>query len=201
MLGLGGAVWVVLMANWWLALSSSGTPPSFVLYLHDRAQHARLPRAVRSLPNPVSDNAESLAAGGRTFATRCARCHSLDGSGETALGRALYPPPRDLRSLRTQSLTDGELFYILRHGIRYSGMPAWGSEALDDTDLWETVHFIRRLPTISRADLEPLERFEPVSRQSTGLGAGRGVGAGGGGHRSSDGNVGGHPGPLERVRS
>lgn len=202
LLGLGATACVMLMATWWLALSSRGTPPSFVLYLHDRAQRARLPRAVRSLPNPVRGNAESLAAGGRTFATQCARCHSLDGSGETGLGPRLHPPPRDLRSDRTQSLTDGELFYIVRHGIRYRGMPAWGSEALADTDLWETVHFVRRLPTISRAELEPLERFGPAGEQATGSDAGRGVDGGGRRGRLSVGKLSrGQPGSLERLRS
>src|SRR5262249_3727287 len=73
---------------------------------------------------------------------------------------------------RTQSLSDGELFYIIQNGVRFTGMPAWGSdpaeheghgESHDQKDNWELVQFIRHLPKITRDELEEMARLSPQS--------------------------------------
>ena len=56
-----------------------------------------------------------------------------------------------MRERETQDLTDGELFYIIKNGIRFTGMPGWGGE---DEDNWKLVLFIRRLPQLSPKELE-----------------------------------------------
>src|SRR2546429_9187868 len=58
------------------------------------------------------------------FADHCAVCHANDGGGQTMIGSGLYPKPPDLRLAETQSLTDGELFWIIENGVRFTGMPA-----------------------------------------------------------------------------
>jgi hypothetical protein len=75
-----------------------------------------------------------------------------------------------MRKDGTQSLSDGELFYIIQNGVRFTGMPAWGSdpeesdgESHDEDDNWELVHFIRHLPKIARAELDEMERLNPKS--------------------------------------
>ena len=78
---------------------------------------------------------------------------------------SLYPKAPDMREAKTQSLTDGELFYIITNGIRLTGMPAWGSgDADDDRGSWALVHFIRHLPSITGDELEQMRRLNPVSR-------------------------------------
>ena len=96
------------------------------------------------------------------YADHCAACHANDGSGDTEIGRGLYPKVPDMRGIETQSLSDGELFSIIEHGIRLTGMPAWGTGTPDgERDSWGLVHFVRRLPKLSSDDIERMEGLNP----------------------------------------
>ena len=70
---------------------------------------------------------ENVRKGLEHFADHCATCHANDGSGNTTIGKNLFPPAPDMRLAATQDLTDGELFYIIEEGVRFTGMPAWSS--------------------------------------------------------------------------
>ncbi|HEX2711678.1 MAG TPA: cytochrome c, partial [Candidatus Acidoferrales bacterium] len=87
----------------------------------------------------------------------CATCHALDGNGNTVIGRNLYPRVPDLRDAVTQGLSDGELYYIISHGVRFTGMPAWGSEH-SPGETWQLVSFIRRLPSLSPDELKLMKQ-------------------------------------------
>lgn len=121
-----------------------------------------IPRADRQRANPVAATPEIIAAGMAHYADHCAACHANDGSGETQIGLGLYPKPPDMRLADTQSLTDGELFYIIENGIRLTGMPAWSTgtpEGAEET--WHLVHFIRELPRLTSAQIEQMEALNP----------------------------------------
>ena len=122
------------------------------------------PEAVRRMPNPVPTRPEVLARARAHFADHCASCHGNDGSGRTPMGRRLYPRAPDMRSGETQRLTDGEVFSIIRNGIRLTGMPAWGDGTpTEDVGTWELVHFIRHLPKLTPAELAEMESLNPKS--------------------------------------
>jgi mono/diheme cytochrome c family protein len=122
------------------------------------------PRSVRNQPNPVEPTAAALEGALDHWADHCAACHANDGSGNTEMGRSFYPPSPDMRAPRTQSLTDGELFSIIENGIRLTGMPAWGTGTPDgERESWALVHFIRRLPNLTAADIERMESLNPQS--------------------------------------
>ena len=91
-----------------------------------RRTYLATPRAVRGRSNPVEANDAVFNEGLEHFADHCATCHGNDGSGDTAIGRNLYPRAPDMRTSRTQDLSDGELFSIIENGVRLTGMPAWG---------------------------------------------------------------------------
>jgi mono/diheme cytochrome c family protein len=123
-----------------------------------------IPRMVRDRPNPVAFSPEVLADGLAHYADHCASCHGTNGDGNTEMGRGLFPKPPDMRLATTQQLTDGELFYIIEHGVRFTGMPGWstGTESGENAS-WRLVHFIRRLPQLTTEDLERLETLMPRS--------------------------------------
>jgi len=98
------------------------------------------------------------------FADHCAICHANDGSGNTTIGRNLYPKAPDMRLTPTQNLTDGEIYYIVHNGIRLSGMPAWGEAHGKDEDSWRLVLFIRHLPKLTPEEEKDMERYNPQSR-------------------------------------
>jgi mono/diheme cytochrome c family protein len=131
----------------------------------------RLARAVRSFamsgrdrsrPNPVARSEEAVLAGLEHFADHCAVCHDNDGSGMTDFGQGMFPPAPDLRSESTQEMTDGEIFYIIENGVRFTGMPAFATGTRDgEEESWKLVHFIRRLPRLSETELERMKELNP----------------------------------------
>src|SRR5687768_1055261 len=121
-----------------------------------------VPRNDRDRQNPVPATAEMIAAGRAHYADHCAACHANDGSGETRIGLGLYPKPPDMRQAATQSLTDGELFYIIENGVRLTGMPAWSTGTPEGEEAsWHLVHFIRRLPKLTAEEIEEMEGLNP----------------------------------------
>jgi mono/diheme cytochrome c family protein len=124
------------------------------------------PATYKGMQNPVTATEENFAAAREHFADHCASCHGNDGSGNTEMGKALYPKAPDMRLPRTQDLSDGELFYIIENGVMLTGMPGWSTGTVEgERASWELVHFIRRLSKLTAADLAEMERFNPVSRQ------------------------------------
>lgn len=129
----------------------AGTLRNFAVRWH--AQH---------FENPVPKTDEGLAEGRAHFADHCASCHANDGSGNTEMGRGLYPRAPDMRLPATQDLADHQLFYIIENGIRLTGMPAWGTGTRESEDAsWQLVHFIRHLPNVTAAEIEDMEAMNP----------------------------------------
>jgi mono/diheme cytochrome c family protein len=123
------------------------------------------PPTYKGLKNPVTATDDNFASAREHFADHCASCHANDGSGNTEIGRSLYPKAPDMRMTRTQQLTDGELFYIIENGVRLTGMPGWGTGTPEgEKASWELVHFIRRLPKLTEDDVAAMQSFNPVSR-------------------------------------
>lgn len=120
------------------------------------------PSAERNRSNPVQATPEVIGEALEHYADHCASCHANDGSGDTPLGRGLYPRVPDMRVAPTQTLTDGELFSIIEHGIRLTGMPAWGDGTPEgERQSWGLVHFIRRLPRLTDAEIERMQLLNP----------------------------------------
>jgi mono/diheme cytochrome c family protein len=160
-LTLAGALCVVLVRH---GFSARARPLAAEEFLARRLRWLATPAGVRNLRNPVTATPENLRDGRIHFADHCASCHGNDGSGETAVGRNLYPKAPDMRKVETQKLTDGELFYIIKNGIRFTGMPAWGTgTAQDDESSWKLVHFIRQLPKQTPDEIDEMRRYNPRS--------------------------------------
>ena len=121
------------------------------------------PRGARTAGNPVSFSSDVWAESRAHFADHCASCHGNDGSGQTEIGRNLYPKAPDMRSQDTQELTDGELYWIIENGVRLTGMPAWGKGGSNDLDTWKLVHFIRRLNDLTPEQLKEMAALNPRS--------------------------------------
>ena len=130
------------------------------------ARGLAIPGEVRARTNPLASSTDALAPGLEHFAKFCTMCHANDGSGrKTAIGNGLYPKPPDLRAAATQDLTDGELFYIIENGVRFTGMPAFGTgqpNPAGEKQVWQLVYFIRHLPRITPAELAWMEGINPL---------------------------------------
>ena len=68
-----------------------------------------------------------------------------------------------MRRAPTQQLTDGQLYYIIKNGVRLTGMPAWGEAGEDDRESWELVAFIRHLPSLTAKEEREMRSLNPKS--------------------------------------
>ncbi len=124
-----------------------------------------VPRRAKSLVNPVYPSPETFADARAHFADHCATCHANDGSGKTSIGQNVYPKAPDLRLSDTQSMSDGEIFFVIHNGIRFTGMPAFGNgNPEEDFDSWKLVRFIRHLPNLTAVELEEMKGLNPKTK-------------------------------------
>jgi mono/diheme cytochrome c family protein len=157
---MGILAWSVLARG----TSARDEPSQLETVVARRLRQWAIPAHARHARSPVPASADVVAEGRAHFADHCAVCHANDGSGRSEFGPGLYPKPPDLRQSPTQSMTDGEICYIIHNGIRFTGMPAFGSGPPDqDVDSWKLVHFIRHLPAITPSELQQMERLNPKS--------------------------------------
>jgi mono/diheme cytochrome c family protein len=143
-------------------LSAKAAPTRMETAVARRVRLLVIPTDARALTNPAAASAETLREGMLHFADHCATCHANDGSGDTLYGRGLYPKPPDLRLAVTQELSDGELFWIIENGIRFTGMPGFSSHTKPEAS-WKLVRFIRHLPQLTPAERLEMERNNPKS--------------------------------------
>jgi predicted CXXCH cytochrome family protein len=131
--------------------SASEEPSSLEKIVARTARNLAIPGGARHEKNPWEVTPKILQEAREHYIARCAICHANDGTGQSKIGRNLYPKVPDLRMPLTQNLTDGEIHNIIRNGVRLTGMPAWGNpHDEEEDDSWKLVLFIRdlRQPTI-----------------------------------------------------
>jgi mono/diheme cytochrome c family protein len=149
-------------------LSARDAPSRIEEWLAVSMRRWATPSGLRDAKSPVAITPQVLGEARAHWADHCAICHANDGSGETQIGKNLYPRAPDMRAERTQRLTDGELYSIIENGIRLTGMPAWGtSSSTDHEETWALVAFIRHLPRLSQEELEEMRRMNPRGPQES----------------------------------
>lgn len=95
-----------------------------------------------------------IAMGAEHYSEMCTDCHLAPGFSETEIRAGLYPKPPDLAKLRTRR-TPQQTFWIIKHGLKMTGMPAWGATH-DDRSVWAMVAFLQKLPELSAAEYKAL---------------------------------------------
>jgi len=159
LLALAGVVLSSLLGSY---PGARAEPSRIEIALARRLRSWSMPRSARNGKNPFTSSPGLLEESAHHFADHCASCHANDGSGATEMGRNLFPRVPDMRGPATQRLTDGELYYIIHNGVRWTGMPAWGNSE-NDPDSWKLVLFIRHLPQLAPEELRDMQRHNPKS--------------------------------------
>lgn len=143
-------------------LSARAKPGAVETAVARRLRALAVPGDYEKLKNPVLRNDESIRNGMAHFADHCATCHANNGDGDTDTGRSLFPPAPDMRLAATQDLSDGALFYIIEHGVRFTGMPAWGTGTTEgEESSWHLVNFIRHLPRLTAEEEQEMAAMNP----------------------------------------
>ena len=146
--------------------SAKPEPHPLEIVVARQIRHLAIPLEQRNAPNPIPLNPDVMKESLAHFADHCAACHANDGSGETPIGKHVYPKAPDLRLADTQSMSDGEMFWVIHNGIRFTAMPAWGEgDPAEDQDSWKLVHFIRHLPQVTSEELELMKALNPKTKK------------------------------------
>jgi thiosulfate dehydrogenase len=132
----------VLRAGFWPTAATS-QPPSWESRLASRALQASVERVAPAEPNPISANEENLLAGMKTFKNGCAGCHG-DADGPSRWGTTAFYPRVPQFAQEPPRLTEPQMFWIVKHGVRYTGMAAWDG-LLNDDETWKVVTFLSHL--------------------------------------------------------
>jgi len=147
--GLGALICgfvIAVVAITQFPLSALPEPGRLETVLATRVKHYLVHRnSGEVIPPAPADSRANTKEGERLFGTGCGACHGSSGHSPTDAGRWMYPRAADLTSRDTQSYTDQELFWIIKNGIRLSGMPAFGKVEPDE-HIWDLVFYVRTLP-------------------------------------------------------
>ncbi len=126
-------------------------------WLLETLRERSIARASAAIPVPDLSSPELLLSGGPDYNDMCAQCHLKPGVNKSDLSIGLYPSPPNLSLAldaheHTHDAGDAasaqRQFCIIKHGIKASGMPAWGPTH-DDQRIWAMVAFIQKLPTLT----------------------------------------------------
>ncbi len=160
--GLGAWLYWFVTAH---GFSARETPWAAEAFIARNVRRLAIPSGAKELENPIAPTPLNMAEARDHFADHCALCHANDGSGQTQINAGLYPPAPDMREEGTQKLTDGELLYIIKNGIRFTGMPGWGGEGEEN---WKLVLFIRHLPDLTPSEIELMREINGLETEQEG---------------------------------
>jgi mono/diheme cytochrome c family protein len=164
-LGTLGAVGWIGYQLFATGFSAKPEPHPLEIVVARQIRHLAIPLEQRNAQNPIPLNPDVIKESLAHFADHCATCHANDGSGQTPIGKNVYPKAPDLRLADTQSMSDGEIFWVIHNGIRFTAMPAWGDgDPAEDKASWKLVHFIRHLPKLTPKELERMKALNPKTK-------------------------------------
>jgi len=165
-LGIVGAFGWVGYQLFTTGFSAKTEPHALEVWMARQIRRLAIPIEKRNAQNPIPLSPDVMKESLAHFADHCATCHANDGSGQTPIGKNVYPKAPDLRLADTQSMSDGEIFWVIHHGIRFTAMPAWGEgDPAQDKASWKLVHFIRHLPQLTQDELDQMKALNPKTKK------------------------------------
>ena len=154
---IGGASLLVYAGIYNVAADIPHTQPIFWLMTTVRERSIAV-RAAGAVVPPDLGDPKRIAAGAGQYAEMCSGCHLAPGMKRTEISQGLYPRAPELR--RGSRLTPAEEFWVVKHGVKMTGMPAWGVTHNDEL-LWDVVAFLRKLPELTADQYQTLVKSAP----------------------------------------
>jgi thiosulfate dehydrogenase len=132
-----------------LPTRANSAPPKFEIHVAMSALDTSVDRHAPRLNSPVPPTDENLIEGMKVYTMNCALCHGGIDRQPSLLAHSFYPPPPNL-ILHPPDDPEWHVFYVIRNGVRYTGMPAW-DKALSEPDLWKVTAFLTRIDKLPPA--------------------------------------------------
>jgi mono/diheme cytochrome c family protein len=162
---VGGLVFAM---RGFMPTNADSTPPRLEYRIANAALDASMERRAPRVTNPVPPTDDNLIEGMKIYTMNCALCHGTLDNKPSLLANSFYPPPPQII---LHSLDDPEwhIYYAVRTGVRYTGMPAW-NKALSDPDIWRVTAFLSRIEKLPPGVQDYWKKAYSVSPQSPGQG-------------------------------
>jgi len=154
---IGAASLVIYAGIYNVAADIPHTQPVFWLMTTVRERSIAAGATDVVVPHDLADP-KRIASGAGQYAEMCSGCHLAPGMKRTEISRGLYPRAPELR--RGSLPTPAEDFWVVKHGLKMSGMPAWGVTHNDEI-LWDVVAFLRKLPELTPDQYQALVKSAP----------------------------------------
>ena len=132
-----------------LPTRANSAPPEMERHIAMSALDNSVERHAPRVNNPVPPTDENLIAGIKIYTMNCALCHGGIDRQPSALEKSFYPPPPSL-ILHPPDDPEWRVFYVIRTGVRYTGMPAW-DKTLSEPDIWKLTAFLTRVEKLPPA--------------------------------------------------
>lgn len=142
--------------------------PTLVRWVLNETRENSVSSRAASIEVPALDGEKQLTEGFRSFREMCAICHTPPGDTVSPTAKGLNPEPPDLAK-RAEHMSEAELFWVIKNGVRMTGMPAWGPTH-KDPELWNIVAFVKTLPEMSTLDYLMLDQESPKGHSHSGGG-------------------------------
>ena len=133
-------------------VAASEKDPDFVNWFLIQVRTASIRHHASDAVAVSLEDPEVIRTGARAFAARgCTNCHGGPGVDWQKFSEGLNPDPPDLKEI-VGARTPAQLFFVVKHGIKMTGMPSFGSIGAEDKELWSIAAFLKKLPNVSDAD-------------------------------------------------
>jgi mono/diheme cytochrome c family protein len=119
----------------------------------------------KQIKSPLAPTGANLAQGQALFIQKCATCHGLDGKSQTPFASVMTVRPTDLTSVKTQALSEGEIYSIIENGVKSRGMPAFNGRISDESK-WQIALYVRKLSRAPSSTGETAVAAAPVASPS-----------------------------------
>jgi mono/diheme cytochrome c family protein len=135
-------------------IAATEQDPGPVAWVLIHVRTASIEHHATDTPPAKLDDPATVKAGARAFAQRgCVNCHGGPGAQWAKFSEGLNPGPPDLKEV-VGDLKPAELFWVIKNGIRMTGMPSFAGAGVADPEIWSMVAFLKKLPTVSDADFK-----------------------------------------------
>jgi len=146
---------LIIIYSGWYDVSAANKPTGFERWLFGTTMDNSVEKHSKDLAAPNLESPDKIKEGFVHYNEMCLECHGAPGENESELEKGLNPKPPDL-SNSAQDMSPEELFWVIKNGIKMTGMPAWGKTHSDDK-IWSIVAFIEKLPGMTGVQYDSLQ--------------------------------------------
>lgn len=158
--GLGLIVAATVIASGVIDVGADTPHSSAAFSILSYARERAIARSSGEINAPANlGEPERIRRGAGNYAAMCVNCHLSPGNADSEIRKGLYPTPPNLSQQLAGAPNERDAarrFWIIKHGVKASGMPAWSKGGMDDKSIWDLVAFLQKMPTLSKADYDQL---------------------------------------------